>query len=109
MPLKGIMDGQRVGLIYAQVGLFRKWLGDKLHWWMGEHDEMQGAYTYAATIQLSAQIWHTGYSVDEVGECMVKTTSPMTSCGRLIIGKALKAMTVISSMISGSGRRGLSP
>lgn len=68
----GIMDGRRVPLIYAQVGLFRKWLGDKLNWWLGEHEEMLGANTYGGDNMLSAQIWRYGYSVDEVDKCIVE-------------------------------------
>lgn len=68
----GLMDGKRVNLIYAQVGLFRKWLGDRLNWWMGEHNEMEGAATYGGDNTLSAQIWRYGYSVDEVPPCMVE-------------------------------------
>lgn len=68
----GLMNGQRVPLIYAQVGLFRKWLGDKLNWWLGEHEEMLGASTYGGDNSLSAQIWKYGYSVDEVDGCAVE-------------------------------------
>lgn len=68
----GVMNGKRVNLTYAQVGLFRKWLGDKLNWWLGEHEEMKGASTYAGDNSLSAQIQTYGYSVDEVEGCTVE-------------------------------------
>jgi hypothetical protein len=59
-------------VVSAQVGLFRKWLGDKLNWWTGEFGEMQYAAVYAGDNSLSAQIWHYGYSVDPVPECIVE-------------------------------------
>lgn len=68
----GMMDGKRVNLTYAQVGLFRKWLGDRLQWWLGEHEEMAGAKTYGGDNSLSAQIQTYGYSVDEVEGCTVE-------------------------------------
>lgn len=68
----GMMDGKRVNLTYAQVGLFRKWLGDRLNWWLGEHEEMKGAQTYGGDNSLSAQIQTYGYSVDEVEGCTVE-------------------------------------
>jgi len=70
--MRGVMNGKRVSLIYAQVGLFRKWLGDKLQWWLGEHEEMAGAGTYGGDNSLSAQIQRYGYSVDEVAACIVE-------------------------------------
>lgn len=69
----GIIDGtRRAPLAYAQVGLFRKWLGDRLNWWLGEHNEMEGARTYGGDNSLSAQIWSYGYTVDAVPECKVE-------------------------------------
>lgn len=70
--VSGIMDGKRVSLTYAQVGLFRKWLGDKVNWWLGEHEEMLGASTYGGDNTLSAQIQRYGYSVDAVEGCTVE-------------------------------------
>lgn len=70
--VRGVMDNKHVSLIYAQVGLFRNWLGQKLQWWFGEHEEMKGAYTYGGDNSLSAQIWRYGYSVDELPECRVE-------------------------------------
>lgn len=70
--VRGIMDGKFVPLIYAQVGMFRKFLGDKCNWWMGEHEEMLGGWTYGGDNSLSAAIWRYGYSVDELPECRVE-------------------------------------
>lgn len=70
--VRGIQDGHFVPLIYAQVGLFRKWLGDKLNWWLGEHEEMLGAHVYGGDNSLSAQIQGYGYSIDELAACKVE-------------------------------------
>lgn len=70
--MAGVMDGKRVPLIYAQVGLFRKWLGDKCNWWLGEHEEMLGAQVYGGDNSLSAQIQSYGYSIDELPACKVE-------------------------------------
>lgn len=59
-----------VGL-YAQVGLFRRWLGNKLNWWgYGEID----ARTYGGDNLLSARIWELGYSVDAVEGATIHDT-----------------------------------
>lgn len=72
LQMAALINGRQSAVIYAQVGLFRKWLGDTCQWWLGEHDEMLGANTYAGDNSLSAQIWHYGYTVDEVPECIVE-------------------------------------
>lgn len=58
-------------IIYAQVGLFRTWLGHKIGWWMGVNGEMSQARTYGGDNFLSAKIWELGYTVDEVPGCRV--------------------------------------
>jgi hypothetical protein len=72
LRMEGNINGRHVGIVYAQVGLFRKWLGDKCQWWLGEHEEMLGAHVYGGDNSLSAQIWHYGYTVDEVPDCIVE-------------------------------------
>ena len=72
LRMQALINGRPNSVIYAQVGLFRKWLGDKLKWWTGEHEEMLGASTYAADNSLSGQIWNKGYTVDEVPDCIVE-------------------------------------
>jgi glycosyltransferase involved in cell wall biosynthesis len=72
--MPAVVHGRLDYVKYAQVGLFRKWLGDKVHWWMGEHDEMEGARTYAGDNCLSAHIWKHGFTVDEVEACAVDDT-----------------------------------
>lgn len=72
LSMPAIRRGQQDYVFYAQVGMFRKWLGDTVHWWMGEHDEMAGARTYAGDNCLSAHIWRHGYTVDKIEACMVE-------------------------------------
>lgn len=55
---------------YAQVGLFRRWLGDLCGWW-GSEDPAFGGYTYGGDNYLSARIWEYGFSVDRVEGCQV--------------------------------------
>ena len=63
---------QHKPVVYACVGMFRKWLGDLAGWW-GSHDPiMRGGHTYGGDTYLSARLWEWGYSVDWVVECRVK-------------------------------------
>lgn len=55
---------------YAQVGMFRKWLGDAVDWW-GANTAMKDARTYAGDNNLSAHIWKMGYTVEAVAGCAV--------------------------------------
>ena len=62
---------------YAQVGLFRKWLGDAVGWW-GANDPVMGqARTYGGDNYLSARIWEAGYSVDPVDYVAVTDHIPL--------------------------------
>lgn len=67
----GIVDGEQKGIVYAQVGMFRKWLGDKLNWWRGTDEQAFKARTYAGDNLLSSNIWGLGYSVDKIDGCAV--------------------------------------
>lgn len=62
-------------LVYAQVGLFRKWLGDVCGWW-GSHDSIManGAGTYGGDNFLSARIYEHGYAIAIVPGCVVHDT-----------------------------------
>jgi glycosyltransferase involved in cell wall biosynthesis len=60
-----IKDGRAVHLPYAQVGLFRRWLGDVCGWW-GADDPNFVSHTYGGDNYLSARIAEFGYSVDAV-------------------------------------------
>jgi len=65
-----IRNGVEDSAIYAQVGMFRKWLGDLCDWW-GANTAMKQARTYAGDNHLSAHIWQLGYSVDVVEGCRI--------------------------------------
>lgn len=58
--------GRPVQVPYAQVGMFRKWLGDHLNWWRGYNPAFAEARTYGGDNMLSSSIWELGYSVDPV-------------------------------------------
>jgi glycosyltransferase involved in cell wall biosynthesis len=63
--------GTRGHSFYAQVGMFRRWLGELAGWW-GDRDElMSGARTYGGDNFLSARIWEMGYTIDSVRGCRV--------------------------------------
>lgn len=60
-----LKDGRPVHLPYAQVGLFRRWLGDVAGWW-GADDPLFLSHTYGGDNYLSARIYEYGYTVDAV-------------------------------------------
>lgn len=60
-----LKEGRYVHLPYAQVGLFRRWLGDVCGWW-GADDPAFVSHTYGGDNYLSARIFEYGYSVDAV-------------------------------------------
>lgn len=64
-------DGKHVHVPYAQVGLFRRWLGDLCGWW-GADDEAFKSHTYGGDNYLTARIIEYGYSVDAVQDVRVK-------------------------------------
>lgn len=57
---------------YAQVGMFRRWLGERIGWWLGVNNEMADSRTYGGDNFLSAKIWEAGYTVDPVNGCEVE-------------------------------------
>lgn len=59
-------DGQPTMLNYAQVGMFRRWLGEQVGWWGDQDPIMSHAKTYGGDNWLSAKIWELGYRVDAV-------------------------------------------
>lgn len=85
------LNGVRTSVVYAQVGLFRKWLGDKLNWWTGEHEEMLGAQVYAGDNSLSGQIWNKGYTVDPVPECIIEDHVAMDELRQINYEKGIQA------------------
>ena len=52
--------------IYAQVGMFRTWLGNVLGWWGANDPIMHGGHTYGGDNYLSARILEAGYTIDAV-------------------------------------------
>ena len=69
MPI--IRAGERVDVPYAQVGLFRRWLGDLAGWWGADDDAFPG-HTYGGDNYLSAGIWEAGFTVDVLDGVRVK-------------------------------------
>jgi spore maturation protein CgeB/glycosyltransferase involved in cell wall biosynthesis len=56
-------DGSPLDVVYAQCGLYCKWLGDLVGWWdIGVPEQ----HTYGGDAALSAKIWERGYRVDAV-------------------------------------------
>jgi glycosyltransferase involved in cell wall biosynthesis len=58
--------GAKVDIVYAQVGMYRRWLGDACGWWGADDPIMGSGHTYGADCWLSARIWERGYTVDHV-------------------------------------------
>ena len=60
-------DDKGANVVYAQVGLFRRWLGDLAGWW-GRDDAlfMANAHTYGGDNYLSARIYELGYRIEIV-------------------------------------------
>lgn len=57
---------QMLDVIYANFGVTRRWLGDKMGWW-GNYLEH-----YGGDCELSFMIWHSGYTVDELVGGMIE-------------------------------------
>jgi glycosyltransferase involved in cell wall biosynthesis len=65
------LQGQPISIPYAQVGLYRRWLGDLCGWW-GAYDDAFISHTYGGDNYLTARIVEYGYSVDAVQGIRVK-------------------------------------
>lgn len=65
------VEGQPISIPYAQVGLYRRWLGDLCGWW-GANDPLFKSHTYGGDNYLTARIIELGYSVDAVQGIRVK-------------------------------------
>jgi glycosyltransferase involved in cell wall biosynthesis len=61
-----LIDAYPRALPYAQVGMFRRWLGNICGWWGADDPVMRHARTYGGDNYLSARIWELGYRVDVV-------------------------------------------
>lgn len=64
--MPALRDGRSTSVVYAQVGLFRRELGNALGWWGADDPVMSQARTYGGDNWLSARIWEAGYTVDVV-------------------------------------------
>ena len=67
-----IVDGKEQQAPYAQVGMFRKWIGDAAGWWGADDATMGQGSVYGGDNWLSARIYEMGYVVNEVPACRVR-------------------------------------
>lgn len=65
------LEGKPISIPYAQVGLYRRWLGDLCGWW-GADDPLFKSHTYGGDNYLTARIIEYGYSVDAVQNVRVR-------------------------------------
>lgn len=72
-------NGRTTSVPYAQVGLFRQWLGESIGWWGDQHPVMSENLTYGGDNFLSAGIWSDGYTVDVVAGARVDDRIPQDS------------------------------
>lgn len=68
--MPAVRNGQSASVVYAQVGMFRRELGDVVGWWGADDPVMGQARTYGGDNWLSARIWEAGYTVDIVKGAM---------------------------------------
>jgi len=65
--VQAMRNGVTTSVPYVQIGMVRGWLGAHVGWW-----SLHGTFparTYGADNAMSAAIWETGYSIDEVQGC----------------------------------------
>jgi hypothetical protein len=84
-PAVGV-DGKETFANYAQVGMFRRWLGNMCGWWGADDTIMGQARTYGGDNYLSSRVWEYGYSVDAVEGCEVDDMIPRDEL-RVVNGK----------------------
>jgi glycosyltransferase involved in cell wall biosynthesis len=65
-------NGEKTMVHYAQVGMFRRELGNAAGWWGDTDPIMEKAHTYGGDSYLSARLWEDGYSVDAVPEAVIE-------------------------------------
>lgn len=65
---------KQVNAVYAQVGLFRRWLGNEALWWGSADPIMGSGHTYGGDNYLSARIWELGYTVEAIEAAKVFDT-----------------------------------
>lgn len=64
-------EEQTISVPYAQIGLYRRWLGDLCGWW-GANDPAFSSLTYGGDNYLTARLLEYGYRVDAVEGVRVK-------------------------------------
>jgi len=75
-------DGQKSGVIYPQICMVRRWLGDAAGWWGARHPHMMSSFTYGGDNYLGSRIVEMGYKVDEAEGCVnIEDTFHDTSRG----------------------------
>jgi len=80
-------DGGQTVVTYAQVGMFRAWLGHDVGWW-GDRDPVMGrSPTYGGDNYLSARLWEMGYSIDTVPGVQVTDHIPRDNLRQINIDK----------------------
>lgn len=65
-------DGRKTMVVYAQVGMFRRELGNAVGWWGDKDPIMKDARTYGGDCFLSAGLWEMGYTVDAVPQAVIE-------------------------------------
>lgn len=65
-------DGQKTMVPYAQVGMFRRGLGNLAGWWGNTDPIMSQARTYGGDNFLSSRLWEMGFTVDAVPQAQVE-------------------------------------
>lgn len=70
-------DGSHFNAIYAQVGMYRRWLGELAGWWGADDPVMSQARTYGGDNYLTSRILEFGYTVDMVQRANVEDRLPM--------------------------------
>lgn len=71
LKVPATINGRQTSVPYAQVGMFRKWIGDSVNWWRGNDPRFAAARIYGGDNLLSANIWQLGYTVEAVEGCRV--------------------------------------
>jgi glycosyltransferase involved in cell wall biosynthesis len=69
-----LIRGSRENLIYGQVCMLRRWLGNLVGWWGHDDPVMRHAHTYGGDNYLSARIWELGYKISAVKDVNVRDT-----------------------------------
>lgn len=64
--------GHKTMVVYAQVGMFRRALGNLAGWWGDTDPVMSRARTYGGDNFLSSRLWEMGYTIDAVPQAIIE-------------------------------------